>query len=128
MTEGTGVAVAGCGYWGANLVRVFNELGALRLVCDPVQANRERARAIGVRRQPAETMEPACVRIWILSVLPTSVGVIDLDQRVRHRHTFAVQHTNPQLNVSAGGIWCRDPSEPWIGCEAEVKERAHRLR
>ena len=28
------VAVAGCGYWGKNLVRVFHSLGALRGVCD----------------------------------------------------------------------------------------------
>jgi UDP-2-acetamido-3-amino-2,3-dideoxy-glucuronate N-acetyltransferase len=29
------VAVSGCGYWGKNLVRVFDELGALRAVHDP---------------------------------------------------------------------------------------------
>lgn len=29
------VAVAGCGYWGKNLVRNFAELGALAAVCDP---------------------------------------------------------------------------------------------
>lgn len=29
------VAVAGCGYWGKNLVRNFARLGALELVCDP---------------------------------------------------------------------------------------------
>ncbi len=28
------IAVVGCGYWGKNLVRNFNALGALRLVCD----------------------------------------------------------------------------------------------
>ncbi|MGD0896517.1 MAG: Gfo/Idh/MocA family oxidoreductase [Thermoguttaceae bacterium] len=28
------LAVIGCGYWGKNLVRVFSELGVLRLVCD----------------------------------------------------------------------------------------------
>lgn len=27
-------AVIGCGYWGKNLVRVFDELGALKVVCD----------------------------------------------------------------------------------------------
>ncbi len=31
----TCVAVAGCGYWGKNLVRNFHELGALGGVCDP---------------------------------------------------------------------------------------------
>lgn len=28
------VAVIGCGYWGKNLVRVFNELSVLKLICD----------------------------------------------------------------------------------------------
>ncbi len=28
------VAVAGCGYWGKNLVRNFHELGSLRAICD----------------------------------------------------------------------------------------------
>lgn len=28
------IAVIGCGYWGKNLVRVFNELGALEFICD----------------------------------------------------------------------------------------------
>jgi len=37
MTPGLdmpGVAVAGCGYWGKNLVHNFAQLGALRTVCD----------------------------------------------------------------------------------------------
>ncbi len=29
-----GVAVIGCGYWGKNLIRNFQELGALKLICD----------------------------------------------------------------------------------------------
>lgn len=37
------VAVAGCGYWGRNLVRNFAELGALRAVCD---ADAKSARAL----------------------------------------------------------------------------------
>jgi UDP-2-acetamido-3-amino-2,3-dideoxy-glucuronate N-acetyltransferase len=28
------IAVIGCGYWGKNLVRVFNELGVLKYICD----------------------------------------------------------------------------------------------
>ena len=31
---GQNVAVAGCGYWGRNLVRNFSELGALHTICD----------------------------------------------------------------------------------------------
>lgn len=40
------VAVAGCGHWGKNLVRNFNELGALAAVVDPTDDGRERARTI----------------------------------------------------------------------------------
>ncbi len=36
VSEGTPrVAVLGCGYWGKNLVRVFDQLGALAAVHDP---------------------------------------------------------------------------------------------
>ncbi len=38
------VAVAGCGYWGKNLVRNFHEIGSLRMICD-VQPERARALA-----------------------------------------------------------------------------------
>lgn len=37
------VAVAGCGYWGRNLVRNFHELGALVAVADPAEAGRRTA-------------------------------------------------------------------------------------
>src|SRR5262245_34662601 len=38
-----GVAVLGCGYWGRNLVRNFQEMGALAAVCDLSPASREQA-------------------------------------------------------------------------------------
>jgi UDP-2-acetamido-3-amino-2,3-dideoxy-glucuronate N-acetyltransferase len=34
MKNQSNVAVVGAGYWGKNLVRVYHELGALKLVCD----------------------------------------------------------------------------------------------
>jgi predicted dehydrogenase len=37
------VAVIGCGYWGKNLVRNFNQLGALAMVCDAAHAGRATA-------------------------------------------------------------------------------------
>ncbi|MFZ1509000.1 MAG: Gfo/Idh/MocA family oxidoreductase [Anaerolineae bacterium] len=37
------VAVIGCGYWGRNLVRNFQQLGALALVCDATTAGRATA-------------------------------------------------------------------------------------
>jgi predicted dehydrogenase len=40
------VAVLGCGYWGQNLVRNFQDLGALRAVGDPSEKGRSRAREL----------------------------------------------------------------------------------
>jgi predicted dehydrogenase len=40
------VAVIGCGYWGKNLVRNFNQLGALQLVCDMTEFGRQTAKEI----------------------------------------------------------------------------------
>ncbi len=40
------VAIFGCGYWGKNLVRNFEQLGALTAVCDLTSAGRETARQI----------------------------------------------------------------------------------
>lgn len=43
MSKTPSVAVVGCGYWGKNLVRNFNRLGALGLVCDATPAGRSTA-------------------------------------------------------------------------------------
>lgn len=40
------VAVIGCGYWGKNLVRNFNQLGVLRFVCDATTAGRAVAESL----------------------------------------------------------------------------------
>jgi UDP-2-acetamido-3-amino-2,3-dideoxy-glucuronate N-acetyltransferase len=49
MNPMPGVAVAGCGYWGKNLVRNFSELGSLRMICDPEESRlRQAAEAYGV--------------------------------------------------------------------------------
>ena len=40
------VGVAGCGYWGKNHVRNFQQLGALAAVVDPSRAGRDLARQI----------------------------------------------------------------------------------
>lgn len=37
------IALVGAGYWGKNILRVLNELGALTLVCDPDQNSLQRA-------------------------------------------------------------------------------------
>ena len=48
------VAVIGCGYWGRNLVRVFESLGALAAVCetDPLAVDVARQLAPNVRVEP----------------------------------------------------------------------------
>ena len=45
-TPSPNIAVFGCGYWGQNLVRNFHALGVLRVVCDPGEAGRARARQL----------------------------------------------------------------------------------
>lgn len=40
------VAVIGCGYWGKNLVRNFNQLNALAMVCDATPAGRATAETL----------------------------------------------------------------------------------
>jgi UDP-2-acetamido-3-amino-2,3-dideoxy-glucuronate N-acetyltransferase len=47
--EQTGIGVAGCGYWGKNLVRNFHKLGALQAICDVDEARLgELGKAYGV--------------------------------------------------------------------------------
>lgn len=43
---GPRIAVIGCGDWGKNLVRNFNQLGALALVCDATPAGRAAAESV----------------------------------------------------------------------------------
>jgi predicted dehydrogenase len=49
MTHGPTVAVLGCGYWGKNLVRNFNALGALRGIADESPEGRSTASTIAPR-------------------------------------------------------------------------------
>ncbi len=54
-----GVAVAGCGYWGKNLVRNFSELGALAAVCDPHEAGRRLAAEIAPGVEVSDSFDAA---------------------------------------------------------------------
>lgn len=51
------IAVIGCGYWGKNLVRNFHELGCLKLVCDSVDENLERAKSIAPGVKTTHSLE-----------------------------------------------------------------------
>lgn len=54
------VAVIGCGYWGRNLVRNFQQLGALALVCDATTAGR----ATAAQLAPAVPIVSAVDEVW----------------------------------------------------------------
>jgi predicted dehydrogenase len=41
--EKAAIAVVGCGYWGKNLARNFNDLGALRMICETTPEGRKLA-------------------------------------------------------------------------------------
>lgn len=53
------VAVIGCGYWGKNLVRNFNQLGSLALVCDASPAGRAAAETLAPRVPIAADVQAA---------------------------------------------------------------------
>lgn len=62
------VAVAGCGDWGKNLVRVFAELGALAMVCDAdkTKATEQAQRfSVPMANWPAILTDPAVVAVAI---------------------------------------------------------------
>ena len=59
MKQHVDVAVIGCGYWGKNLVRNFNQLGALSLVVDATDAGRGKARELAPNVPVAEDIQAA---------------------------------------------------------------------
>lgn len=62
------VAVLGCGYWGKNLVRNFFELGALGLVCDPLESGRAVASKIAPGIPVSARFEDALANLEITAV------------------------------------------------------------
>jgi predicted dehydrogenase len=53
------VAVVGCGYWGKNLVRNFNQLGALAMVCEAMPSGRAAAEALAPQTPIVDDIQPA---------------------------------------------------------------------
>jgi predicted dehydrogenase len=51
------IAVLGCGYWGQNLVRNFEQLGVLKMVCDPAESGRNRARELSAGAEIVDNFE-----------------------------------------------------------------------
>ena len=74
------IAVIGCGYWGKNLVRNFNELGELSLVCDATPAGREKARElapeVAVTADTAEVFNSAVKGVVIASPAETHYALV----------------------------------------------------
>jgi len=75
------VAVIGCGYWGKNLVRVFSELGALRVVCDRDASRREaltyRGEAPRFTDEPEDVLGDAKVSaVAVATPAATHFGVV----------------------------------------------------
>lgn len=56
-SKNASVAVVGCGYWGKNLVRNFERLGALAAVCDATPAGQQTAREIAPQVAVSESVE-----------------------------------------------------------------------
>jgi predicted dehydrogenase len=52
--------VVGCGYWGKNLVRNFNQLGALRMVCDGAEG----AQQLAAEMAPHAEIVPHVDAVW----------------------------------------------------------------
>jgi predicted dehydrogenase len=52
------LAVIGCGYWGKNLVRNFNQLGVLAMVCDTTPAGRALAADLAPQVDIVSTIDP----------------------------------------------------------------------
>ncbi len=70
------IAVLGSGYWGKNLVRNFDSLGALGLVCDPAEASRKIARAAAPAVPVAESFEAALSNPEITAVAIAAPAVL----------------------------------------------------
>ena len=80
--------------------------------------------SVGRRPNPVN----ALVRLGRLAVPAVRVRLIDLDQRVRHRRTRAIEQADAELDVLAGRVRSGDSAQRDVGGQAEVEERTDRLR
>jgi predicted dehydrogenase len=68
-SENVKVAVVGCGYWGKNLVRNFDRLGALSVICEATPAGCEMAAGVA----PHIPVEPSLEKLLLRSDVPAIV-------------------------------------------------------
>ena len=83
------MAVAGCGYWGKNLVRNFSELGVLAGICDPESVERRRSLRRSTNR-----------RCWTgrrCSPIPRIHGVVIAAPAVLHNQLAALRWTQASM-------------------------------
>jgi predicted dehydrogenase len=69
------VAVVGCGYWGRNVVRNFQSLGALAAVVDPTESGRETARQLAPASDITSELEAVLTRHDIEAVVLATPAV-----------------------------------------------------
>src|SRR5215831_15554891 len=81
-TNGSSVVVVGCGYWGKNLVRNFNELGVLAAVCDATPAGRRVAQEIAPNAQIMEDYG---------SLLRSEIGAVVIATPAETHHRLATE-------------------------------------
>jgi UDP-2-acetamido-3-amino-2,3-dideoxy-glucuronate N-acetyltransferase len=75
------VAVVGCGYWGRNLVRIFDSLRALKVVCDPYDKAQKISRSIAPKVPVISDFDrilndPAISAVVIATPAATHAGLV----------------------------------------------------
>ena len=74
------VAVIGCGYWGKNLVRNFQQLGALEAVCDVTAAGRATAASLAPQAKIVADLEEVLASAVPAVAIATPAGELHLTQ------------------------------------------------
>lgn len=74
------IAVIGCGYWGKNLVRNFDALDRLEMVCDATEAGRQAATALAptatIVTDPAEVLGSSVLGVVIATPAETHYELV----------------------------------------------------
>src|SRR5689334_13266766 len=87
--------------------------------------------ALAIRRHSAKATEIGIERLIVLPVVgmaiaPRRVGLPDLDDRIRHRRTVAIEDAALDGDPFAGGVVTREVS-PFGPVHAEMKKWTNRI-
>jgi predicted dehydrogenase len=94
MKDQIGVAIVGCGHWGMNYVRVFNELPHATVVAaidvreDRLQTVRRRFAAVGTFREYGEVLENPDVRAVVVSTPASMHHSVVRDSLLSGKHVL----------------------------------------